>query len=310
MVGNRADLLKNWIERTLKKNYDYNKPEEVAFKERIPIKIGATSDPFPYLELKYGITKDILKVFHEYDYPIEIQTKNPQGIYAIAHEFDNPNWTIAVSLISTDEKFIKVCEPNAESAANRLKYIKKLTDMGFKVMIKIQPAIYPKIIEDLPELIKSAKEAGCWAVNIEALKIRVTMPPKEQELLKGISDFVEMDLRAFYKECGEKSGSDWELMADFKYDVFVEAENLCEKYGIKFFVADNTNMQGGCNSECCGTEVLRDYKIWGNNLRSDWYPKQDNFSKELGKCKVNFCRSQKFIGKTMDEAIAEKKKTL
>lgn len=67
-------------------------------------------------------------------------------------------------------------------------------------------------------------------------------------------------------------------------------------------------MELGCNSECCGTEALRNYKIWGNNSRSDCFKKQKNFSKELGKCQVNFVRSNKFKGKTMDEAVAEKKK--
>jgi DNA repair photolyase len=303
LVGNRADLLKSWIERTLKKDYDYNKAEEVAFKERIPIKIGATSDPFPYLELKYGVTRDILKVFHEYDYPVEIQTKNPEGICAIANQFDNPNWAIAVTLISTDEEFLKVCEPNAQSAANRLESIKELTEKGFKVMIKIQPAIYPKIIEDLPELIKKASEAGCWAVNIEGLKVRISMPKKEQELLKTISDFVGYDLREFYRENGMKTGSDWEIGIVLKEDYISKATKLCEQYKIKFFVADNDFMIDGCNSECCGTEVLRNYKIWENNARSKFFPASGKHSEHLGKCKVNFCRSQKFAGKTMDEAI-------
>ncbi len=308
LVGNRADLLKNWIERTLKKDYDYNKPEEVAFKERIPIKIGATADPFPYLELKYGITKDILKVFHEYDYPVEIQTKNPEGIYAIAHEFENPNWAIAVTLISTDEEFIKVCEPGAQSASNRLEYIKKLTDMGFKVMIKIQPAIYPKILEDLPKLIKSAKEAGCWAVNIEGLKIRITMPESEKQIVKKMSDFLGYDIIDYYKKNGVITGSDREIKNDSKTEYISDALAFCDIHNIKFFVADNSCMNAGCNSECCGTEVLRDYKIWGNNLRSHHFRDQDNFSKELGKYKVNFVRSKKFEGKTMDEAVVAKKK--
>jgi len=208
LVGNRADLLEKWIERTNTKEYDYNKPEEVAFKERIPIKIGATADPFPYAEWKSKITYDILKVFHKFDYPVEIQTKNPAGICDIADDFKNPNWTIAVTLISTDEKFIKVCEPNAPSAKSRLDAIKKLTEKGYKIMIKIQPAIYPKIIEDLPELIKMAKEAGCWAVNIEGLKVRITMPEGEKKIMNKIGDFLGHNIIEYYKTFGNISGSD------------------------------------------------------------------------------------------------------
>lgn len=143
-----------------KKELDYNKPEEVAFKERIPLKIGAGADPFPYIEKKEKITYGFLKVLNEIDYPVEIQTKNPEILANYAEEFIGANWTIAVTLISVDEEFTRKVEPYAPTPQNRLNAIKKLTDMGFNVMIKIQPAIYPKILEDLPELIKEASNAG------------------------------------------------------------------------------------------------------------------------------------------------------
>jgi len=75
LVGNRDDLLRGWIERTNLKEYDCNKPEEIAFKERMPIKIGATADPFPYIEKHERITYKILKLFNEYDYPVQMSTK-------------------------------------------------------------------------------------------------------------------------------------------------------------------------------------------------------------------------------------------
>lgn len=80
LIGNRADLLDSWIQRMLAKDFDYTKGSEVALKERIPIKIGANSDPFPPIESKEHITYDTLKVSEKYDYPLEIQTKNPAGL--------------------------------------------------------------------------------------------------------------------------------------------------------------------------------------------------------------------------------------
>lgn len=52
--GNDPKGLSRWITRTLAKEYDYNKAEEVAFKQRIPVKIGATADPFPLCEREDG----------------------------------------------------------------------------------------------------------------------------------------------------------------------------------------------------------------------------------------------------------------
>ena len=308
LVGNRTDLLKKWIDKTLAKDFDYNKPEEVALKERIPIKVGATSDPFPHAEEKNRITFDVLKVFEEYDYPLEIQTKNPEGIVKIMDEFDNPNWTIAVSLISTDEVFLKACEPGAPSAKDRLSAIKKLTDKGLNVMVKMQPAIYPKIKEDLPDLLREIKKAGCWSVNIEGLKVRISMSENEKAILNKTSELIGYDVRKYYQENGIKTGSDYELSQDKKLEYITIAKKLCKELDLKFFVADNHHMGLGCNSECCGTEVLRDYKIWGNNSRSLSFPKTGKESSELGKCKVNFTRSKKYQDKTIDEAVKDKLK--
>ena len=305
LVGNRPDLFKNWIERTLSKELDYNKAEEVAFHERIPLKIGASSDPFPFIERKEKITYEILKILQEYDYPVEIQTKNPEILLEYADEFIGANWTIAVTLVTYDEEFAKIIEPYAPSPKKRLDAIKGLINLGFNVMIKIQPAIYPKILEDLPLLIEKASNVGVWAFNIEGLKCRISMPKDEQKLFQKIGDYLDMDIREFYKnerkeECNK--GADYELSNAKKDEIFELATELSKKFNIKFFNADNyINPKYGCNCECCGTEKLRDYKLLDCDSRSLMFGNNKG-SDELAKCKVNFVRSSKYNGLTIKEA--------
>jgi len=291
--GNRPEKIKAWLDKTIKKTkYDYNKGEEIAIKERIPLKIGANSDPLPHIEKRLKITYKILKAFHKYDYPIQIQTKNPEILLSYVDDFEKPNWAVSVTLISLDEKFSKVCEPNAPTPKERLSYIKELTNKGIKVMVKIQPCIYPKILEDLPELIKGIKDAGVWAFNTEGLKIRKSMPLNEQKILQVIGDYLKINLKDFYKNESNLSSMDYELSKEKKLEYIKLASQLAKKYGLKYFVADNDEfgcIGSGC--ECCGTEVLHDYKIYGNNKRSLRFGIKSNVSNELGKCYVNFCRN-------------------
>jgi DNA repair photolyase len=307
LEGNREDLFENWIKRTLAKEYDYTKGDEVAFKERIPLKMGATSDPFPFSESKDRITYNFLKLLHAYDYPLEIQTKNPEILAEYASDFENPNWAIAVTLITTDEAFLKVCEPRAISAERRLKAIKKLTEQGLKVMVKIQPAIHPKIAEDLPELVRDIKDAGCWAFNTEGLKLRISMTKEEQLLFKSISSYLNHDLRKYYKHYGENTGSDWELSKPQKVEYTELAIELAEKYELKYYTADNLLGKFGCSAECCGTEVLRDYKIWGGSIRSSYFEPVSHCSTELGKCLDNFIRKKALTKnwQTLNEVMEE-----
>ena len=295
VVGLKTESFEKWIERIMKKDYDYNRAEEVAFKERIPLKIGGMSDPFQPIEKSEKITYKTLKILDKYNYPVELQTKNPKGFLDICDEFLYSNITIAITLITADDKFSKIVEPNAPLPSKRLEAIKELTDKGFNVMIKIQPAIYPKILEDLPELIKMASKVGVWAFNIEGLKCAISMPKSLQEEFQGIGDYLNINMREFYKserkyECNR--GSDYELSNEKKREIFEIASRLSKEYDIKFFNADNyMDKKYGEGCECCGTEKLKDYKLFPHDKRSLVYGNNKG-STEIGKCKANFLRDR------------------
>lgn len=309
LEANRADLFSNWIKRTLDKEEDLSRSAEVAFRERIPLRIGSTADPFPPLETKEKITYSFLKVLEQYDYPLKIQTKNPGGLVKYSAEFDNPNWVIGVSLMSVDEKFIKACEPNCTTPKKRLSAIEKLTKENKKVMVKIQPAIFPKILEDLPALIKAVADSGAFAISIEGLKMRKMMPEREQDQYRIISSFLGYDLREAYKKENHTS-SDYELRKHKKMRYVKMSEELCKEHKIQCYIADNNLGAYGCGLECCGTQELRDYKIFGKSSRSFFYGKQENESQKLAVCTdVSFLYDngrKKIRGKTLSE-IADKK---
>lgn len=50
LVGADVKAFKHWIDVTMKK--ESTKAERIAFQERIPIKLGVVSEPFPYIEKK------------------------------------------------------------------------------------------------------------------------------------------------------------------------------------------------------------------------------------------------------------------
>lgn len=293
LIANYPTSFNKWMARVDKQvEYNFEKGAEVAIKERIPLKIGANSDPCPPIETSTKVTRDFLNILGYYDYPTEIQTKNPQILTEILKTVSgNLNLVIAVTLISTDKEFVRVCEPNAPSPQERLDAIKELTDMGYKVMVKIQPAIYPKIVADLPHLIRGVKDAGCWAVNIEGLKMRISMPKPEQVLFQSIGDAIGEDLRQFFRTTGKHVGSDWEYSPETKKQYIDLALSLCREHGIKCLVADNFMGAVGDGCECCGTQALRNYKIWGNNARTRGFGRLDNESTVLGETLVNFTRS-------------------
>ena len=104
LEGNSPEGLQKWIDKVMATtDYDYTKAEEVAFKERIPVKIGATADPFPIIEKTERITYDCLKVFQKYDYPVQISTKNPEIFLSYASDFVGANIALNVSCSFCDD---------------------------------------------------------------------------------------------------------------------------------------------------------------------------------------------------------------
>lgn len=59
-----------------------------------------------------------------------------------------PNWAVSVTLITPEESLRQNIEPYAPSIKDRLSAVKELTDKGLKVLIRIQPVIYPYIMDN------------------------------------------------------------------------------------------------------------------------------------------------------------------
>lgn len=307
LEGNSPSGLQKWIDKVNASDYNYQKAEIVAFKERMPIKIGATADPFPMIELKEHITYDCLKIFDKYDYPVQISTKNPEIFLEYAHEFVNSNIALNVSCSFCDDDIARQIEVGAISPSRRFAAIKKLSAMGFKITVRIQPFILPYSEKVAERFISLLKDCGVWAFQTEGLKLRVVMPDKEKVVYRKIGEVFGFDILDEFKKKGVIEGGDRVYNDEDKRRMLNLYNDLSIKYGIKFFNADNlVDNKYGCGAECCGTEFLRNAKIWGGCYRSVVFnSNEDKYSKEFGKCYVNFTRSQTNASKTISEVSEE-----
>jgi DNA repair photolyase len=261
LVGADVKAFKRWVESTMKR--ESNTADRIAFKERIPIKLGVVADPFPYIEKQTRITHDILKILNEIDYPVQISTKNPSILADYIDDFisgDIPNWAISVTLITIDESFKKYIEPYAPSIENRLSAIEKLVNKGLKVLVRIQPVIYPYIMGNMNKLITKIHDSGAYGIIMEGLKIKCKLDKTEQAIFQEIGDYLGYDIRQWYKDNGIKTGVDYEIKKEDKIKYINHIKELCSKYDIKVFIGDNNCRDHSCNGECCGTQFLRNHK--------------------------------------------------
>lgn len=292
IIGANIDYFKKWVNNTLCK--EYTSSERIAFKERIPIKIGVMSDPFPYIERKYKITYETLKILNNIDYPIQISTKNPLILAEYIDDFiindRKPNWALSVTMTTIDENVRKQIEPNTPSVEEKLKAIKTITSKGVDVVVRIQPVIYPYIMNIYKEFIFKLKEVGVSGVILEGLKIKVAMPKEEQDIYEQIGKCLGYNIREWYKTNGEKNGSDYVISTKDKEKYINLIKLECKQYNIDVYVGDNECRNMSCDKECCGTKKLRNHKIITE-------------SEKLLNCKIKNTRSKNNINKTIGGVI-------
>ncbi len=304
LTANDPDRFKDWLKGIYGRPRDFTRAITVAINSRYPIKIGAISDPCPAIEEKYRTTEAFLRILRLYDYPVQIQTKNPGVLFRLLKRIGpGMNLTVSVTLISLDREWLKKIEPGAPSPEQRLEAISRIVDLGYPVMVKVQPAIWPRVTKELAALVEAIKEAGCWAFNTECLKLRQSMGKAEQTL------FAEAfgNVRDLYRtKIGTREASDWVLQDGLKLEYIHLARDLAAKSGLKYFSADNTPLGHGDGFECCGTERLRDYRVFTYNLRSRAFGvfRQD----DLCKCVLNFTRAttgdnSRTLGQAVDEHL-------
>lgn len=306
ITGNSPEGLAKWCEQVIHSRYDYTNAASVAFKERMPLKIGATADPFPMCELTEHITYDCLRVLAKYDYPTQISTKNPAVFLHYADRFRNANIALNVSCSFCDDDVARQIETGAISPTKRFEAIRELSKMGYKITVRIQPFILPYAEKNAERFVKILKDIGAYGFETEGLKLRVISSEREKAIYSRIGDALGFDILADFKAHGMIEGGDRCYNIEDKRRMLQLYTDLGKQYGVRFFNADNLiDPRYGCSAECCGTDFLRNHKVWGGARRSLAHPKGLNCSEHFGRCYVNFTRGAKHADRTIAEVCAE-----
>ena len=306
ITGNSPQGLAKWCEQVLHNKYDYTDAASVAFKERIPVKIGATADPFPMCELNERITHDCLRIFNRYDYPVQISTKNPMVFLQYANEFRRANIALNVSCSFCDDEEAAKIETGAIAPSKRFAAIKELSKMGYKVTVRLQPFILPYAEKNAERFVRLIHDCGAYGFETEGLKLRVTLSRGEKAVYGRIGEAFNFDIIEDFRTRGVIEGGDRCYGIEDRKRVLQLFSDLAKKYDVKFFNADNLiSPLYGCSAECCGTDFLRNHKVWGGARRSLAIPKGLVLSEHFGKCLVNFTRSSNNSHRTIEDVCRE-----
>lgn len=117
-----------------------------VLEKKIPLRIGSMSDSFMWIDRKYGVTKELLRILNHYKYPHVIFTRSDLVAEDEYLEILDPSLAaIQFSICGGNEKLTKLIEPGAPSVERRLLALQKLSKNNFWTTVRINPLfpIYP-----------------------------------------------------------------------------------------------------------------------------------------------------------------------
>lgn len=220
-------------------------------EKKVPLRLGSMSDCFMWMDRKYRVTYELLKVLKFYQYPYIVFTRSDLAAHDEYIEvMDRDLCSIQFSICGGNEKLSRILEPGSPSIERRLTALKKLNEEGFWTTVRVNPLfpIYPdgyytdeaSILSRFGSYDKVPKfELFDWSF-IDQLK-----DAKVPSLLAGFVRLTPFAIRAITKDVGIDFSSffkpeNFSKSSDSRYsDIEIEAyyRNIkakCDQSGLRF----------------------------------------------------------------------------
>ena len=210
------------IEKEVKKV----KPDVVA--------MSGVTDPYQPAEKKYELTRKILEILAEHEFPVHIITKSDLVLRDIdlLREIARQTWcSVSLTIITFNKELLPYLEPFAPSPERRLEAVERLNEAGIQAGVDFTP-IVPYLLdneENIEDVIKRASESAEYILIGAAMTLRSNQRVRFFELLK--KNFPE--LVAKYENLYDEQESPPQ---DYIERLNRRAFEFCEKYGIKNYI--------------------------------------------------------------------------
>lgn len=192
------------------------------------ISISNSSDPYPNLEAKTGLTRRCLEFLSRQDCKIQIITKSDLVVRDIDILRKLPSM-VSLTITTNNDAKAKIIEPNAPLPSKRLKAVETLIDKDIPVSVRIDPII-PYVNDSLEKLVEILASLGVKHITASTYKVK----PDNWQRLSIALPKISKKLKPLYFECGERIGRYVYLPKDLRVKLLKNLYNITKKCGLKF----------------------------------------------------------------------------
>lgn len=139
-----------------------------------PIIVSGVTDAYQPVERRLKLTRACLGVLAECRNPVSIITKNhlvTRDIDLLRQLASHDGVAVNLSITSLRNELQRVLEPRTSTPARRLDAVSKLAAAGIPVGVMVAPVIPGLTDEELPAILRAAREAGARWAGYVALRL-------------------------------------------------------------------------------------------------------------------------------------------
>ena len=231
---------------------ELKKYDDVKKKKSIVI-IGNISDSYQPIEMKYRLSREILKLCLEFQFPCFIETKSPlilEDIDIIEKLASQGLIGIGMTVTSYDNEFTKLVEPHISRQKlvhsdiiqkERILTLKELSLIGVDTYLHVTP-YFPHVTDrDIEEIISDASNAKVGNVIMAPLEISSYIWSHFSETLRRSNKFSYLIpiYKKLYFDEGRKLGGRISTSETHHYSLEKKVSSFCKRCGIGYWAFTN-----------------------------------------------------------------------
>jgi len=215
-----------------------NAPEllekEIKRVRKDVIALNGVTDGYQPAERKYEISRRILEVIRDNNFPVHIVTKSDlvlRDIDLLSEIAENSWCAVTITIITFDKKLRPLLEPFAPSPERRLSAVKELVNAGILSGVDFTP-IVPYLAdgeENMRDVIKRVSESGARYILPGSMTLRGNQKLRFFRLLR--ENWPEL-IENYEKLYGNSDSPDRRYVANLNRKAF----EFCRRFGIPNYI--------------------------------------------------------------------------
>lgn len=257
---NAPETLRDQLQQRLKKALS-----------RDPICLGAVSDPYQFIEKKYKISRKMLEICCQLEYPVYVVTKSSLVLrdIDILSQLSKKNLTkVVITLTSAPAEVKSKLEPRTPSVEKRLEAISILTKNGIECAVFLSP-IFPYLSDNkqrLDNLIAKAAKVGVDSISSIFFRASSLSWKYFNNLLLSTYSSLAIPYYKLYRIYGERTLSNQMIPEQhYRRDILESIASSCTKYNVKFSSNEFFDLWTGPYNDCI------DIDCWHAPTRYDYW---------------------------------------